>query len=183
MIGTGPYVLTKFTPGQQAVLTPNKNYWGPKPKNSGLIINYYSKSSTMKLDLQKGDDRHGVPDVHADRDRRDEEGRARSSSTRRHGVVIRYLVFNVKRPPFNNLDVRKAIAYLMPRQDIATRVYHGTVTPLYSMVPQGLPGATTGLQDHVRRLTEPREGEGRDEGLGHEDAAADHDLVDADALR
>src|SRR5262249_8358620 len=49
MIGTGPYVLTKFTPGQQAVLTPNKNYWGPKPKNGGVIINYYTKSSTMKL--------------------------------------------------------------------------------------------------------------------------------------
>jgi peptide/nickel transport system substrate-binding protein len=58
-----------------------------------------------------------------------------------HGVVIRYLVFNVKRPPFNNLNVRKAIAYLMPRQTIASRVYHGTVAPLYSMVPQGLPGA------------------------------------------
>src|SRR5579885_1895511 len=57
-----------------------------------------------------------------------------------HGVVIRYLVFNVARPPFNNLAVRKAIAYLMPRQDIATRVYHGTVEPLYSMVPAGLPG-------------------------------------------
>src|SRR5579862_7204638 len=57
-----------------------------------------------------------------------------------HGVVIRYLVFNVKRPPFNNINVRKAIAYLMPRQTIATRVYHGTVEPLYSMVPKGLPG-------------------------------------------
>src|SRR5215831_17205242 len=44
MIGTGPYALTKFTPGQQAVLTPNKNYWGAKPKNSGIIIDYYSKS-------------------------------------------------------------------------------------------------------------------------------------------
>ena len=44
-----------------------------------------------------------------------------------NGVVIRYLVFNVKRAPTNNLAVRKAIAYLMPRQTIATRVYHGFV--------------------------------------------------------
>ena len=55
VIGTGPYELTKFTPGQQAVFTPNPNYWGTKPKNGGLIINYYSKSSTMKLALQKGE--------------------------------------------------------------------------------------------------------------------------------
>ena len=30
----------------------------------------------------------------------------------------------------------------MPRQDIATRVYHGSVQPFYSMVPAGLPGHT-----------------------------------------
>ena len=59
-----------------------------------------------------------------------------------NGVVIRYLVFNVKRAPTNNPAVRKAIAYLMPRQTIATRVYHGSVQPLYSMVPAGLPGHT-----------------------------------------
>jgi peptide/nickel transport system substrate-binding protein len=56
------------------------------------------------------------------------------------GVVIRYMVFNPTRPPTNNIAVRKAIAYLMPRQTIASRVYHGTVKPLYSMVPAGLPG-------------------------------------------
>ena len=59
-----------------------------------------------------------------------------------NGVVIRYLVFNVARSPFNNLAVRKALAYLMPRQAIAARIYHGTVKPLYSMVPAGLPGHT-----------------------------------------
>jgi peptide/nickel transport system substrate-binding protein len=36
--------------------------------------------------------------------------------------------------------VRQALAYLIPRQTIATRVYHGNVKPLYSMVPAGLPG-------------------------------------------
>lgn len=141
MIGTGPYVLSKFTPGQQAVLNPNPNYWGPKPKNGGVIINYYSKSSTMKLDLEKGNldmafQTFAPTEVAAMQKEKSlvvHQG---------HGVVIRYLVFNVKRPPFNNLDVRKAIAYLMPRQTIASRVYHGTVAPLYSMVPQGLPGAS-----------------------------------------
>jgi peptide/nickel transport system substrate-binding protein len=32
------------------------------------------------------------------------------------------------------------MAYLMPRQTIASRVYHGLVKPLYSMVAAGLPG-------------------------------------------
>jgi peptide/nickel transport system substrate-binding protein len=138
--GTGPYELTKFTPGQQAVFTPNPNYWGPKPKNGGLIINYYSKSSTMKLALQKGE----IDMVFRDFTPTELSSLAKTSGIVVHagnGVVIRYLVFNVKTAPFNNPAVRKAIAYLMPRQTIATRVYHGSVQPLYSMVPKGLPGA------------------------------------------
>jgi peptide/nickel transport system substrate-binding protein len=56
------------------------------------------------------------------------------------GAAIRYIVMNVKRPPFNNVAVRRAMAYLVPRQSIASRVYRGTVKPLYSMPPAGLPG-------------------------------------------
>jgi peptide/nickel transport system substrate-binding protein len=138
-VGTGPYKLVKFTPGQQAVLAANPNYWGPKPKNDNLIINYYSKSSTMKLALQKGEIDMAfqtfTPTEYA--------SLAKAKGITVHsgnGVVIRYLVFDVARPPFNNVAVRRAIAYLMPRQTIATRVYHGTVSPLYSQVPAGLPG-------------------------------------------
>ena len=54
-IGTGPYVLTKYSPGQQAVFTRNESYWGTPAKTDNLIIRYYSKSSTMKLAIQRGE--------------------------------------------------------------------------------------------------------------------------------
>ncbi len=143
LIGTGPYKLTKFTPGQQAVFTPNPNYNGGlgAVKNGGVIINYYSKSSTMKLALQQG-----TIDM-AFRDFTPTEYTALGKASgikvyKGNGVVIRYLVLNVKRAPTNKLAVRKAIAYLFPRQDIASRVYHNQVVPLYSMPPAGLPGHT-----------------------------------------
>ena len=145
--GTGPYELTKYTPGQQAVFQPNPNYWGAKPKNGGIIINYYSKSSTMKLALEKGEIdmtfRDFTPTELASLAK--EKGIVVHSG---NGVVIRYLVFNVARPPFNNLAVRKALAYLMPRQAIASRIYHNTVKPLYSMVPAGLPGHTNAYKSN-----------------------------------
>jgi peptide/nickel transport system substrate-binding protein len=141
LIGTGPYVLTKFTPGQQAVFAPNPNYWGPAPKNGGFIISYYTKSSTMKLDLENGNLDMAFQ-TFAPTEIAAMEKESSLAVHQGQGVVIRYLVFNVKRPPFNNVNVRKAIAYLMPRQEIASRVYHGTVVPLYSMVPKGLPGQT-----------------------------------------
>jgi peptide/nickel transport system substrate-binding protein len=138
-MGTGPYELVKYTPGQQAVFKANSNFWGPKPKNDNLIINYYSKSSTMKLALQRGE----IDMAFRDFTPTELQSLGKASGIKVHtgpGVVIRYLVFNPTRAPTNNIAVRKAIAYLMPRQTIATRVYHGFVQPLYSMVPAGLPG-------------------------------------------
>jgi peptide/nickel transport system substrate-binding protein len=138
-VGTGPYQLVKYTPGQQAVFKANSNYWGPKPKTENLIINYYSKSSTMKLALQRGE----IDMAFREFTPTEVQSLGRASGIKVHagnGVVIRYLVFNPTRAPTNNPAVRKAIAYLMPRQTIASRVYHGLVKPLYSMVPAGLPG-------------------------------------------
>jgi peptide/nickel transport system substrate-binding protein len=138
-VGTGPYQLVKYTPGQQAVFKAYEGSPVYKAKTPNLIINYYSKSSTMKLALQRSDldmaFREFTPQEYASL------GETSGITVYKgNGVVIRYLVLNVKRPPTNSLAVRKALAYLMPRQTIATRVYHGLVKPLYSMVPAGLPG-------------------------------------------
>jgi peptide/nickel transport system substrate-binding protein len=140
-IGTGPYKLVKYTPGQQAVLERNDDYWGPKAKNDGLIIRYYSKSSTMKLALQQGE----IDMVYQSFTPTEITSLQHQSGLRVYsgaGGRIRYLVFNVKREPTNNIAVRKAVAYLMPRQAIAQRVYHNQVQPLYSMVPAGYPAHT-----------------------------------------
>jgi peptide/nickel transport system substrate-binding protein len=150
-IGTGPYKLVKYTPGQQAVFQPNPYYWGPKPRNGGLIINYYTKSSTMKLALQRGE----IDTAFRDFTPTELGSLAEANGItvhKRNGVAIRYLVFNVTRPPYDILAVRKAIAYLIPRQAIATRVYDGTVKPLYSSVSPGRPAGAH------RRLQGPRGG-------------------------
>jgi len=144
-VGTGPYILSKYTPGVSAVFTPNPHYWGPKPKNGGLVITYYKDSATMKLDLQGGH-----IDMAFDAFAPTELLSLQKSSAVKvyvgAGAGIRYLVMDVGKQatklgvPTGKLAVRKAIAYLMPRQTISSRVYHGQVSPLYSMVAKGLPG-------------------------------------------
>ena len=138
-IGTGPYTLSKYSPGQQAVFKKFKGYWGKPAKNDGVIIRYYTKSSTMKLALTRKD-----IDM-AFRDFTPTElislGKTKGIVVHKgKGATIRYLVLNLKMSPTDKLAVRKAIAYLVPRQTIANRVYHGLVKPLYSMVAAGLPG-------------------------------------------
>ncbi|RKX42176.1 MAG: peptide ABC transporter substrate-binding protein, partial [Thermotogae bacterium] len=53
---------------------------------------------------------------------------------------IRYLVVNVKQPPFDNVLVRKAIAYAVDRNRIVSDVFAGLMKPLYSMIPAGMWG-------------------------------------------
>jgi peptide/nickel transport system substrate-binding protein len=138
-VGTGPYKLDKYQPGQQIVVSKYSGYHGTKPKNDSLIIRYYTKSSTMKLALTKGD---------IDMAFRDFTPTELASLGTAGGVKvhkgnapsIRYLVLNVTRAPTDKLAVRQALAYLIPRTTIATRVYHGLVTPLYSQTASGFPG-------------------------------------------
>jgi peptide/nickel transport system substrate-binding protein len=140
-VGTGPYKLVKFTAGQQAVLQRNDSYWGPKAKTPNLIIRYYAKSSTMKLALQNGE----IDMAFQTFTPTELTSLTKAKGLKVHtgpGGLIRYLVFNVKRAPTNNPAVRKAIAYMMPRQAIASRVYHNFVQPLYSMPPAGYPSHT-----------------------------------------
>lgn len=138
-VGTGPYKLVKYAPGQASVYQAWKGYWGPQPKTPNLIITYFSKSSTMKLALQKGE----LDMVFRDFSPTELESLQKQKDLtvwKGPGVAIRYLVFNVKREPTSNLAVRQAVAALFPREAIAKDVYHGFVEPLYSMVPAGLPG-------------------------------------------
>jgi peptide/nickel transport system substrate-binding protein len=138
-VGTGPYKLVKYQPGQQVVVQKYDGYHGPAPKNDSVIIRYYTKSSTMKLALTKGD----IDMAFRDFTPTELQSLKTAKGIKVHkgnGSSIRYLVLSETKPPTNNPAVRKAIAYLIPRQTIASRVWHGDVSPLYSMTPAGFPG-------------------------------------------
>jgi peptide/nickel transport system substrate-binding protein len=150
-IGTGPYRLTRYQQGQQAVFEPYDDFWGPQARNDGLITRTYAKSSTMKLAVERGE-----IDMAFQTFTPTELASLRNARALRvykgNGAVIRYLAVNVAREPFNNIAVRRALAYAFPRQAVARRVYRGDVKPLYSMPPAGLPGHTDAFAARYGRV-------------------------------
>lgn len=54
-------------------------------------------------------------------------------------VGVSYIVFNVTRPPFNDLRVRQAVNLAIDREIIANRVMHAGEEPAYALVPPGIP--------------------------------------------
>ncbi|HWK28793.1 MAG TPA: ABC transporter substrate-binding protein [Solirubrobacter sp.] len=148
-VGSGPYKLDKYTPNQQAVFSLNPNYTGAnKGQTPNFIVQYFEQPSALKLAIEQGDVdvayRSLSPtDLEALKNESDKGVKVVDGA----GTEIRYIVFNVKKKPVDQLAVRQAIAQVIDRQAIATNVYKDTVTPLYSTVPAALPGATQPFKD------------------------------------
>lgn len=142
VIGSGHYKLTKYDKGQQAVFAANDNYGGSdKAKAKTVIVRYFQKSSALKLAVEQGDVdvayRNLAPTEFKSLKSESDKGVKVVSG---NGTEIRYLVFNVKRKPFDNKYVRQAIAQTIDRDKINNNIYNGDFAPLYSPIPAGLDG-------------------------------------------
>ena len=146
VIGSGRYTVASYKPGQQTVLKANPNYKGTQaPKNDRAIVQYFDKSSALKLAVQRGEVDVAYRSL-SPTDIANLGGAKGVKVVEGNGTEIRYLVFNLKLQPgataAQKLAIRRAVAQTVDRQALAERVYNGTVAPLYSMVPQGLQFAT-----------------------------------------
>jgi peptide/nickel transport system substrate-binding protein len=145
-IGSGRYALKSYDPGTQTVLTKSDSYTGSDPaKNDEVIIQYYKTSSDLALALKQGEVNIAYRSL-SPTDLKSLTGQSGIQIVSGNGIEIRYLVFNEDLQPgataAQKLAIRQAVAYTVDRQAIASKVYDGTVEPLYSMVPQGLKYAT-----------------------------------------
>jgi peptide/nickel transport system substrate-binding protein len=146
-IGSGPYELgSSFEKNQLVQLKANPNYAGAnKPKTSVITLKYYTQPDNMKLDIQSGN----IDIAWRSLSPTDIESLKSDSNVNvltGAGGALRYIVFNLKTMPGNTdaqkLAIRRAMAYSIDRNDLATNVFKGTYQPAYSMVPQGIGGAT-----------------------------------------
>ncbi|NML53735.1 peptide-binding protein [Streptomyces sp. R302] len=145
--GSGPYVLDGYEVRKQAELTRNPNYKGfADRKNGGVTIKYFDESEAMVKALRdeeidatyRGLTAEEVTSLEADSE--ENKGLQLVEST---GADIRYLVFNTEDESVANPAVRRAIAQLVDRDQLVSKVYRGTAEPLYSMVPKGIAAHTT----------------------------------------
>jgi peptide/nickel transport system substrate-binding protein len=151
VVGSGRYMVSSYDPGEQTVLEANPEYSGDDPpENDRAIVQYYDKSSALKLAVEEGSVDIAYRSL-SPTEIEDLRGADGLQVVEGNGTEIRYLVFNLDLQPGTSdaekLAVRRAVAYTIDRQAIAENVYEGTVEPLYSMVPQGLEFATEPFKD------------------------------------
>ena len=151
VIGSGPYEVSSYSKNQLVQLKANPNYSGSNnPKTSTIALKYYTSAQNMKQDIQTGAIDVALRTL-APTDVASLKNDKNVKVVNGSGGELRYIVFNLKTMPGNTdaqkLAVRQAIAYSIDRQAIADKVYQGTYQPAYSMVPQGIAGATEPFKD------------------------------------
>jgi ABC-type transport system substrate-binding protein len=139
--GTGPYIVKAWNRGDSVVYEANPNYWGEKAKTQNLIFRWSEQSAQRLLELQAGTvngiDNPGPDDVAAI------SADPNLKLIPRAGFNIFYIGFNNTIAPFDNLDVRKAIALAIDRQRIVDQYYATGSSVAVNFVPQFVkPGAS-----------------------------------------
>jgi peptide/nickel transport system substrate-binding protein len=137
-IGSGPYMLQSWQPGNKLVLVANPNYWGPKPKITRIIYIPIGDEAARLQALQSGE-------VQA----YDNVGPQSFSTIRankkfklfiRPPTSVGYVGINEAMAPMNNPLVRQAIAYGLNGATVAKAFYGGVGTPATQFMPPSLVG-------------------------------------------
>jgi peptide/nickel transport system substrate-binding protein len=136
-IGSGPFKVAKYTSGDSIELVRNDRYWGPKPKLAGVTFTFVKDPTVALQNLQSGEVQWT-----------DNLPAQQVSSLEQNGgsdIVVKtspstdywYLTLNEARKPFDDRNVRRAIAFALDRDAIAKAAKFGNATVNQTAIPKG----------------------------------------------
>ena len=128
-IGTGQYKFGRWDTGNQIILTRNENYWDvPRHGHMDRIIFRFISDDIAAITALKGGDVNFVPEAAGEQfdQANDTEFLKRFAKAEYFLGSFRYVGWNMRRPPFNDVKVRQAMAYgALDRQKFIDAVLHG----------------------------------------------------------
>jgi peptide/nickel transport system substrate-binding protein len=135
-IGTGPYKLAKFGTDSLQLDVFDK-YWGEKPVNKGVNVQIFSSAAnlfntfrTKAVDVAY---QSLEPTQTQSLDESAKKGDWQAISAA--GSAVKFITLNRNQKPLDKAEVRQAIASMIDRSLLNTRVLLGQGEPLYSMIP------------------------------------------------
>lgn len=133
-VGTGPFIVEKFSTISSSYLTRNNNYWDGDVKLSNLKIIPISDSDTLAMALQSGeiDIAQGISTSLMALLKENDDYKLSSIDTSR--AILMY--FNENNSNLNNKNVRKAINMLINKEEYAKVLLNGNATAAVGPFPK-----------------------------------------------
>lgn len=155
---TGPFMVKSFAANSHLDLVPNSDYFGTKPKLSGINFVQAADSSSAVTALQAGslDALWSVPlsQVAA-------IGANPNLQVIKPSVIGQYVSWEVDTtaPPFNNVKARQALAYAIDQQAILKAAYsgQGTVSTTNDPLANNNPAYGGNLTDYTYNLAKAKQ--------------------------
>ncbi|WP_428536030.1 ABC transporter substrate-binding protein [Rhodopila sp.] len=153
--GFGPYRMKDIIRGQQAVFQARDDYYLGKPYFDTVVMREVP-SSASRLSLLQG----GAVDIAQFLAPREYLSLKTSPMATFDAVAASYglwLELNAKIPPFDNVKVRQAMNYLLPRDEIIKTVYYDLASKQTACIPQGYPMADYSFFDYDENLDKAKD--------------------------
>jgi oligopeptide transport system substrate-binding protein len=152
LVGNGPFVMKEWVQHQRIVVERSPTYWNSAGVRLHQIIFYPVEHADTEERMFRAGQLHvtrSVPSSKLLAYQRD------NPAVLRAGPVARnyYYVFNVDRPPFTDVRVRRALALAIDRERLVTQVLRGGQSPARNFNPPD-PDGYTAAQRLEEDLTE-----------------------------
>lgn len=140
-VGTGPFKLKSWTRGSFMELERNKDYWDTgKPYLERIVIRFLSDSSSVLAGIQRGEIQYIFRGVPFEAIPSLQQNPNLNVFLNNRPPYRAALWINVKSPPLDNVEVRRAIAFAINRADIVEKATFGISKPDQWMIdPEQVP--------------------------------------------
>jgi peptide/nickel transport system substrate-binding protein len=128
-LGTGPYKLVEFAPGDHVIMEINPGYWGPKPPAKRVSFQAIADRQTRLLAMQNGDIDGTFDIAISDIDQWKQLPNVKVITAPSLGFYC--LTLDTSKPPFDDVHVRRAIAYSVDRAGLVQALLKGNGEPAW----------------------------------------------------
>jgi len=145
LLGTGPFVLSRYKKGAYIHMKKNPHFFAAGktianhclgPHVDSLLFKIYNTSDIAILALEKGAIDMYWWDIQPGYIKNLKKNASIKLFYNKKSALY-YMGFNLRRPPFNDKDLRKAVATAIDKKFILTRILQNYGTPIDSIVPSG----------------------------------------------
>jgi len=137
-VGTGPYKLGKWVPGDRVELVANEEWWGGKPGLDGIVFKVVPEDEARVQMVVAGDAHVAlrVPPIDIERLKMEPDVVVEPVNT----IRILYLGVNTRHPILKDKRVRQAISLAIDREIIVEKILRGAGRAAKSVIAEEVLG-------------------------------------------